>query len=84
MELICGNCKQILANVKVLIPFGAAVSCGECGTTLGHNMLVETVTGPPLTLDEQIAQVEDEIETAAAKLKALKATPRPPIAASGS
>ncbi len=83
MELICTSCKQVLAKVEVLIPFGAAVSCGECGVTSGHQMLPDDASAPVLSRDEEIAKVEEELETLADKLKQLKAVPGPTTAVAG-
>jgi hypothetical protein len=84
MKIVCTNCKETLANIEVLVPFSASVHCGECGATVGHQLMPDAAAAEPLTLDEQITQAEDDLADLSAKLRALKATPRPPVAASGS
>ena len=39
MQVVCKSCKQVLANIEVLIPFGMQVSCGECGWNGGYSMV---------------------------------------------
>jgi hypothetical protein len=84
MKIVCTNCKETLANIEVLVPFSASVHCGECGATVGHQLMPDDTPAPALSLDEQITQAENDIADLAVKLKALKASPRAPIAASGS
>ena len=55
MELICTSCKQKLADVEVLIPFNAAVQCGDCGATVGHQFLLPPAAEVPVPETGQAA-----------------------------
>jgi hypothetical protein len=46
MELVCMNCKQKLADVETVAVFNAAVQCGECGATVGHQFIPEEKPAP--------------------------------------
>jgi hypothetical protein len=79
MQVECTNCKQLLADVDVKIPFHMQVGCGECGNTFGVRCLLEEKAEPVPGSDEEFSQAESALKTALDKFDRLKAA-RPPAA----
>jgi predicted nucleic acid-binding Zn-ribbon protein len=79
MQVECTNCKQVLADVDVKIPFHMQVGCGECGNTFGVRCLLEEKPELVAGSDEELSQAESSLKAAIDKLDRLKAA-RPPAA----
>lgn len=59
MVVVCTGCFEELANVEVLFPFSAAVSCGKCGATAGHKFDVGPGPVTALAVKPTSAETKD-------------------------
>lgn len=46
MLVVCTNCQEELAEVKVLASFNAPIQCGKCGASVGYKFDPEPVPEP--------------------------------------
>jgi hypothetical protein len=84
MNVVCTNCKQTLATVDVLIPFSASVMCGECGATVGHQMVPAPVDDSLEGARQSVTQAEAMLASASERLAKLESAKGPAAASAGS
>jgi predicted nucleic acid-binding Zn-ribbon protein len=73
MQVECTNCKQLLAEVDVKIPFHMQVGCGECGQTFGIKCMPEEKPALVPGSDEEFSQAESDLKAALDRFDVLKA-----------